>query len=85
MTQPVLERVLAILSGVAGADRVPPGAGVDTPLGENGYWMDSVDILEVILACEHEFNITLVDAEELTEEALATVGSLAAMIARNLA
>ena len=84
MTDHVLARVLAILSSVAGADRVPQGAGAHTPLGEKGYWLDSLDMLEVILACEHEFPIILADADELTEEALATVGSLAALIARKL-
>lgn len=84
MTDPALARVLAILSGVARADRVPREAGADTPLGENGYWLDSVDMLEVILACEHEFDISLADPDELTEEALASAGSLAALIARKL-
>ncbi|MBI1725843.1 MAG: acyl carrier protein [Candidatus Rokubacteria bacterium] len=85
MTDPTLARVLAILSGVARADRVPREPGADTLLGENGYWLDSVDMLEVILACEHEFDISLGDPDELTEEALASVGSLAALIARKLA
>jgi acyl carrier protein len=85
VTDPALARVLAILSEVAGADRVPRDAGADTPLGEKGYWLDSVDMLEVILACEHEFDISLVDPDELTQESLANVGSLAALIARKLA
>jgi acyl carrier protein len=85
VTDPPLARVLTILSAVAGADRVPREAGANTPLGENGYWLDSVDMLEVILACEHEFDISLGDPDELTEESLASVGSLAALIARKLA
>ena len=84
MTDAILSRVLAVVSGVAGPRRTPPGAGPATPLGEAGYWLDSVDVLEVILACEHQFGVVLGDAEDLTVENLASVASLAALIARKL-
>ena len=84
MTDTILPRVLALVSGVAGPGRTPPGAGPATPLGEAGYWLDSVDVLELILACEHEFGVVLADTDDLTPDTLASVASLAALIARKL-
>ena len=80
MSDEALGRVQAIVARIAGAERAPADAGPDTPLGEDGYWLDSVDVLEVILACEHEFAIRLDQEPDLTAEALATVRSLAALI-----
>src|SRR5262249_14369908 len=51
----IVERVHAIVNQIAGPGRTPDDAGPDTPLGESGYWLDSVDVLEVLVACEHEF------------------------------
>ena len=84
MTDAILSRVLAIVSRVAGPGRTPPGAGPETGLGEAGYWLDSVDVLEVVLACEHEFDILLTDTADLTRETLASVRSLAELIGRKL-
>lgn len=84
MTDEILPRVLAIVSRVAGPGRTPPGAGPETGLGEPGYWLDSVDVLEVVLACEHEFGVLLADATDLTRENLASVRSLAELIGRKL-
>jgi acyl carrier protein len=84
MTNAILPRVLAIVSRVAGPGRTPWGAGPETGLGEPGYWLDSVDMLEVVLACEHEFGIVLSDPADLTRKTLATVGSLAELIGRKI-
>jgi len=80
MSDPILARIQAIVSGIAGYARAVAGAGPDTPLGDDGYWLDSVDVLEVILACEHEFDVSLADHADLTPEALASVGSLAELV-----
>ena len=80
----VLDRLTAIVAAVAGPDRVPPGATPDTPLGADGYWLDSVDVLEVILACEREFGAALDQDEDLTAEALGSVRSLGETIRRKL-
>jgi len=75
-----VDRVLAIVTRIARPDRTPPDAGAATPLGEGGFCLDSVDLLQVIVACEEQFGI-LFDAEtDLAPEALRTVGSLAAVI-----
>jgi acyl carrier protein len=76
----LLARVLAIVAGIAGEERSPAAAGPDTPLTEGGFWLDSVALLEVILACEEEFEIIFDPETDLTSEALGTVGALAASI-----
>jgi acyl carrier protein len=80
----VLDRVMAIVATVAGPDRVPAGATPDTALGADGFWLDSVDVLEVILACEREFGTPLDQDDHLTAEALHDVRSLSETIRRKL-
>jgi acyl carrier protein len=80
VTDRVLTRVQAIVSSVAGPDRVPADAGPDTPLGEHGYWLDSVDVLEVILGCEEAFATRLDQDPDLTAEALQSARTLADLI-----
>ena len=74
----ILGRVQTIVTGIAGADRTPSNVGPDTPLGEDGFWLDSVDMLEVLLACEQEFGTSF--KSNLANEALTTVRSLAEAI-----
>ncbi len=80
MNDPILERVQRVVVRTAGAARTPPDAGPDTPLGEAGFWLDSVDLVEVVVACESEFGVTFEGETDLTAESLRTVRSLAAMI-----
>ena len=81
----ILPRVQAIVGDVAGPDRTPAGAGPDTPLGEAGYWLDSVDVLEVILACEREFGTVFEAGSDLTGGALGSVRGLADLIRSRMA
>ncbi len=76
----VLHRIQALVAAVAGPHRTPPDAGPETLLWDGGYWLNSVDLLEVIVACEHEFDVTFAVGTDLTAEALRTVKSLAAMV-----
>ena len=76
---PILRRVQAIVARVAGP-RAPRDASPDTPLGEDGFWLDSIATLEVIVACEEEFGVTFDGQTELTGAALSTVRSLAGVI-----
>lgn len=78
----VLRRVDAIVARVAGPARLPRDPTPETPLGEGGYWLDSVDLLEVIVACEQEFGTTFDADGDLSEENLSTVRSLADTIMR---
>jgi acyl carrier protein len=84
VTDDILRRVQAIVTSVAGEKRVPPDAGPDTPLGDGGYWLDSVDVLEVILACEDEFAARLDQDPDLTAEALGSARRLADLIRRKI-
>jgi acyl carrier protein len=76
MKIPTVERVLSIVSGVAGLHRSPPGAGRETPLADGGFWLDSVDLLETVLACEEAFDIVFDSDADLTDHSLSTVGTL---------
>lgn len=84
MSDDLLAQVQGIVTRIAGAARAPAGAGPDTPLGEGGYWLDSVDLLEVILECEQAFAPRLDQDPDLTADALATVRSLTDLIERKL-
>jgi acyl carrier protein len=82
----LLPRVQALIASIAGPDRTPDNAGPDTPLGESGYWFDSLDVLEVILACEREFGIVFESGDDLTADTLLSARRLALLIsARTIA
>jgi acyl carrier protein len=86
MTAPsILEKVLAIVGAVAGSGRTPPDAGPETPLAQDGYWLESVELLEVLVACEETFNFDFDPDMDVTEETLRSVGTLADVIERKQA
>jgi acyl carrier protein len=85
MEDVVLDRLLAIVSFVAGSHRLPPDLGAHTPITTGGIELDSAAMLELILCCEAEFSITFDPQTDLTEEAVRTVGTLAASVRRALA
>lgn len=80
MTDTLLVRVQRIVERQAGASRTPPDASPDTALGEAGFWLDSIDLIDVVVACEEEFGVAFDGEVDLTPETLATVRSLAALI-----
>jgi len=80
MTDSILDRVQRLVAQAAGDARIPADAGPDTPLGEDGFWLDSVDLVEVIVACEGEFGVAFDGETDLTPESLRTVRSLATLI-----
>lgn len=81
MSESTVNAVLAILARVAGAGRVPGEPGPGTPL-RDGYWLDSMELLDVVLACEQHFGVEFVEGIDLTPENLATVGTLVDLIER---
>lgn len=83
--QGVVDRVLSIVSAVAGPRRTPPDAGADTRLAEDGYWLESVELLEVLVACEETFNIDFDPDLDVTQETLRSIGTLAGVIQRKQA
>jgi len=80
MNDAMLERVQRVVARVAGAARTPSNAGPDTPLAAGGFWLDSVDLVEVGVACEEEFAVTFEGESDLTAEAMRTVRTLADLI-----
>jgi acyl carrier protein len=78
----LLARVTDVGVRTAGAARTPADAGPDTPLGEAGFWLDSVDLVELIVSCEVEFEIIFDGENDLTPASLATVRTLAELIRR---
>jgi len=70
---------------VAGPARIPANPGENTPLRDGGFWLDSLALLELVVACEAEFDLDFDPATDLSEATLATAGSLAAMIASRIA
>ena len=81
---PIADRVQAIVARIAGPGRTPPDASPDTPLGAEGFWLDSLDLLDVIVACESEFGTVLDQASGLGVEALESARNLARVISTQL-
>ncbi len=77
---PSVERVQAIIARVVGPNQSPRDVGPDTELGEEGYSLDSVTLLEVIIACEAQFGVLFDPETDFTAENLRTVGTLHALM-----
>ncbi len=75
-----LDRVQGIVTHVAGPDRIPSAAGPDTPLQDGGFWLDSASLVEVIIACEAEFDVVFDPETDFTDQALSTVRTLYGVI-----
>ena len=77
------QRVTSIVLATAGLNRAT-SVTAETQLLNGGLSLDSVVVLELLLALEKEFGIEL-NAQELFEaQALKTVGSLAGFIDKKL-
>lgn len=74
--------MVALVRKVAGPQRTPVKVQPDTPLADGGFCLSSVDLLEVVLACEASFWVVLDPATDLDQENLLTIGSLSEMIQR---
>ena len=72
--EPTLEQVQAIVTRVAG--RTGSFSGGDTPLTNGGYWLDSVHLLETVIACEEAFAVEFDTDVDLTAATLASVRTL---------
>ena len=80
-SDPLLDGVRALVERVAGPSRIAAAARPgDAALREEGFWLDSVELLEVVVACEAEFGITFDAMRDLAREALETLGSLTELI-----
>jgi acyl carrier protein len=84
MEDRLVDRVLGVVARVAGPHRTPASPGPDTPLTEGGFWLDSVGLFEVVLACEAEFDVHFDAETDLFPERLTTVATLAETIREHL-
>ena len=76
ITEPTIDHVLAVVTRVAG-DRVSPAkVGPDTPLMDGGFWLDSVHVLETIIACEAAFGVVFDPASDFSDRTPITVRTL---------
>lgn len=75
----VVAEVQAIVHSVAGPSRIPQGAGPETRLAD-GFWLDSMEMLDVVLACEQHFGIVFEAGRDLTPGSLETVRHLATVV-----
>lgn len=82
---PILERVASVVARVAGPLRRPASIGADTPLVEGGFWLGSIDLFEVVVACEQEFGVVLEPDGDLAADGLRTLGRLADLVRRKTA
>jgi acyl carrier protein len=78
----VVEELRTIVARVVGARRVPADTGAGTVLRDGGLWLDSMELLQVVIACEAQFGITFKPAEDLLGDGLETLGTLAGVIRR---
>jgi acyl carrier protein len=74
----ILDRVMGIVVSVAGPSRTPPGAGPDTPLWNDGFWLDSIALLQIAVACEAEFGFD--PTSEIPPDTPVTARALAAIV-----
>ncbi|HUR35286.1 MAG TPA: hypothetical protein VM032_15890 [Vicinamibacterales bacterium] len=75
----VVAAVAVIVTRVAGPARALRGPDERTRLAED-CWLDSMELLEVVLECERHFGIAFEEAIDLVPANLATIGSLAAVV-----
>jgi acyl carrier protein len=78
-SEAVAAETRAIVERIAGPSRTPSEAGPHTRLAD-GYWLDSVELLEVVVACEEHFGVVFDDPGDLEAGALDTLGALSERI-----
>ena len=79
-TDSILARVLDILAEIAGPNRRPPDPGTCTPLWGGGFWLDSIDLLDLMFACDAAFGSIFESAPRSVMAEIRTVGDLVAVI-----
>jgi acyl carrier protein len=80
---PVLDEIRALVERIAGPSRTPANAGPETRLTE-GYWLDSVELLEVLIACEVAFGIAFHDTRDFDGGAFETLGTFTHLVRSKL-
>jgi len=76
---PLLDATRALVERIAGPGRVRPDAGPDTHLVQD-CWLDSVELLEILIACESEFGVVFEPARDFADGSPSTLGTLTSLI-----
>jgi acyl carrier protein len=77
------EAIRTIVARVAGPGRIPESVSRETRLGK-GYLLDSVEMLDVVIACETEFDIAFGE-QDLKPSSFETLGSLTDLVRSKVA
>lgn len=77
----ILPRVLEIVCQIAGPNRTPPDPGPETRLWGGGFWLDSIDLLELMLGCDDAFGAVFDGPGGSAMAQVSTVGDLVTVIA----
>lgn len=80
---PLLEEIRAIIERIAGPSRTPTHVGPETRLTE-GYWLDSVELLEVLIACETRLGVVFDDRRDFEGATLDTLDTLTRLVRSKL-
>ena len=80
----IVARVSELAALLAGRGRAAAAPTVDTKLTNGGFWLDSIALVDLLIACEVDFGLSF-DGRRLEPAELATVGTLARLIERHLA
>ncbi|HKZ05725.1 MAG TPA: acyl carrier protein [Methylomirabilota bacterium] len=80
----ILDRLEKLVRELAGSARASGALDASTPLRDGGLWLDSVALLELVVAVEREFRVDF-EPSDLSDASLRTLGSLADVIERRLA
>lgn len=79
-TNPVLNDVVEVIRNSVNLHHMDPSRfSAETSLREGGLELDSVDILEVIVAVEHKFGVKVDDAE-MGKKYFRTIGTIADLV-----
>ncbi len=84
MNTETLTVVAAIVSRIVGQARTPAQPARDTRLSQ-GYLLDSVELLEVVIASEQAFGITFDEQVDFRPGTFETLGSLVDLVERKRA
>lgn len=79
-TNPVLNEVISVIRNSVNLHHLEPSRFTpETSLRDGGLELDSVDILEVIVAVEHHFKVKVEDAE-MGKKYFRTIGTITDLI-----
>lgn len=75
-----VQEVIDVIVNAVNLHHLPPGSiTAETSLRDGGLELDSIDILEVVVAIEHHFKVKVGDAETAKEH-FRTIGQIAAYV-----